>query len=85
LSEVTDALDALADGDRTLDDVERFFDEYQWPQRVQPVNRSEAPGDGSFAEVAYAYSVGKITHHQYTRLAEVAVAAQRRQNTQEGS
>lgn len=82
MGDVTDALDALSRGDRSIEDVERWFADRRWRQ-PRPAQSGERPDDGSFAEVAYAYSTGVIDLDQYTRLAEVAAAAIRRQREQE--
>jgi hypothetical protein len=74
LSEVTDALDALAAGERDLDDVAAQFTARAWPP--------EPHVPGSFTEVADAYSHGHITLDQYTRLA-LAAAESHQQPRQE--
>lgn len=78
VSEVTDALQALADGERNLDDVAQFFREREWPRRADPNSDDQAPG--SFAEVANAYSSGLINHDQYVALAQAATEAMREQS-----
>jgi hypothetical protein len=77
VSEVADALQALADGERTLDDVEAFFRERDWPRHA---NDQGDHVPGSFAEVADAYSGGQIDHDQYVRLAAAATEAMRQQS-----
>jgi hypothetical protein len=87
VSEVTEALEALAAGKRSIEDVEAFFAEREWPRRADPpattlddIYRREQqdapePPEGSFAEVAYAYSAKLIDLDQYARLAKAAAEA----------
>lgn len=72
MSKVTDALQALADGTRTIDDVEAQFRSHDWP-RVVPILGDAPQPEGSFVEVSDAYSRGLINHDQYVRLAETVV------------
>ena len=86
MSEVTDALRALAAGERTLDDVEQEFRSRPWPRRLTPPpatymdaaraeeTDADVPPEGSFAEVSDAYTSGLIDHDQYVRLAETVAA-----------
>jgi hypothetical protein len=76
---VTEALEALRRGDRTLEQVEELFGTRVWP-RGRDTDRS---GPGSFAEVADAYSTGVIDHDQYVRLANAAAAAMKTQQEQD--
>lgn len=64
MSEVTDALEALATGKRSIEDVEEMFRRRTWP-----AHGGEPPPDGSFGEVVAAYNSGRMTLDQYTRLA----------------
>lgn len=82
MSQVSEVLAELSRGERSIEDVEQAFADRHWPQ-PEPTTDGHPPGDDSFAEVAYAYSTGVITLDQYTRLAEVAAAAIRRQREQE--
>jgi hypothetical protein len=91
VSDIADALQALAAGERTLDDVEEEFRNRTWPRRVTPTpttyldaaraeeTDSEVPPEGSFAEVADAYTSGVIDHAQYVRLAEAVVEVMNQQ------
>lgn len=93
MSEVTDALDALAAGERTIEDVEQFFRSRTWPLRGEPVAASyedaaraeerdpAVPEEGSFAEVGDAYTAGTISHDQYVRLAQAATEAMQQSGT----
>jgi hypothetical protein len=85
VSEVTEALQELHDGNRTLEDVAEFFRTRDWPsgpERPRPTTFKEAAAaemhdrdedpPGSFAEVADAYVAGTITLEQYTALAQAA-------------
>lgn len=78
MSEVTEAIAALQSGDRTLEDVEELFLTRTWPARQD----SDGPPEGSFGEVADAYSNGDLTHDQYVILAEAAREAMRNQREQ---
>lgn len=75
MSTVTDALDALILGRRSIEDVEAEFAQRDWPTDPQ--------AEGSFTEVADAYTAGRIDLANYTRLAEAAAAANRRRHPQE--
>jgi hypothetical protein len=77
MSDVTEALQGLADGESTLDEVEALFREREWPRRSDDQG-GHLPG--SFAEVADAYSAGLINHDQYVRLAAAATEAMRAQS-----
>lgn len=79
VSEVSTALQDLADGKRNLDDVAKFFREREWPRRPEP-GSDEAQAPGSFSEVADAYSAKLITHDQYVALAQAATDAMREQS-----
>lgn len=72
MSDVTDALQALADGTLSIDDVEAQFQSRTWP-RVVPILGDAPQAEGSFAEVSDAYSRDLISHDQYVRLAEVVI------------
>lgn len=78
MSEVAEALTALQRGERTLEDVEEFFLARQWPQKSGRRDTA-APPEGSFTEVADAYSNGVLTLDQYVILAEAASSAMRQQ------
>lgn len=83
VSEVTDALQGLASGERTLDDVAEFFQNREWPGQSttdNPTTSSEGEPSGSFAEVVDAYSNQLINHDQYVRLAQAATEAMRAQS-----
>lgn len=84
MSRVTDLLAALRAGEKSLDEVAAAFRTYRWPKNPVPVAKSfaelaareeqdpEPLQDGSFDEVAVAYTAGQITDEQYARLAEAA-------------
>lgn len=78
MSEVTDALDALQRGERTLEQVQEFFLTRHWPR---PSGRRDtgARSEGSFTEVADAYSNGSLSLDQYVVLAEAASTAMKQQ------
>jgi hypothetical protein len=71
VSEVTEALEALARGERTLEDVEQFFLRRTWPLSGAGQDVAGHP-EGSFTEVSDAYSNRTITLDQYVILAEAA-------------
>ena len=80
MSDVTDALDALASGAMTLEQAAALFARRTWPQppKLTGTLADEAfPPDppGSFAEVSAAFSAGQITAAQYQVLAEAAARA----------
>lgn len=76
MSDVTDALDDLAAGRATLPQVAEMFASRSWPQMATDGSDSfPPPPEGSFAEVATAYSAGVITSEQYQVLAEAAARA----------
>lgn len=86
MSEVTDALRALQAGERTIEDVEQMFRTRNWPKVVPPADAQEAiardaigdpeePADGSFFEVASAFTNGVIDVDTYERLADAASEA----------
>jgi hypothetical protein len=81
VSEVTEAIAALERGDRTLEDVERLFLNRTWPMLVPQQDSDEQP-EGSFGEVADAYSNGQLSHEHYVILAEAAREAIRNQREQ---
>lgn len=70
MSEVSDAIDDMLAGRRSLDDVEAEFARRYWP--------AEPADDNSFTEVADAYTRGRIGTETYTRLALAAAEANRR-------
>lgn len=81
MSEVTEALDALVEGTRTLKDVEAMFLARTWPLPQAGQDIAALP-EGSFTEVSDAYSNGVLTIDQYVVLAEAAAAAMNRQQQQ---
>jgi hypothetical protein len=81
VSEVTEALEALVRGERTLDEVEQFFRTRQWPRR-SPGQDTGRRAEGSFTEVADSYSRQDITLDQYLILAEAASSAMKKQHRQ---
>lgn len=81
MSEVSEALEALQRGERDLDDVETLFRTRQWPRRIAEQDTAGHP-EGSFAEVADAYSSQVITLDQYIVLAEAASTAMEEQQRQ---
>lgn len=81
MSEVTEAIAALQRGDQSLEDVERLFLNRPWPLWVPRKDSDEQP-EGSFGEVADAYSNGTLSHDQYVILAEAAREAMRIQREQ---
>lgn len=81
MSEVTEAIAALQRGDRTLEDVEQLFLTRTWPLWVSRQDSEDQP-EGSFGEVADAYSNQELTHDQYVILAEAAREAMRNQRKQ---
>lgn len=78
MSEVTEAIAALQRGDRTLEDVEQLFLNRTWPLWVSRQDSEKQP-EGSFGEVADAYSSKQLTHEQYVILAEAATEAMNNQ------
>lgn len=82
MSEVTDALQALVDGELTIDDVEAQFRTRIWPL-VAPEHDDGTSPEGSFGEVSDAYSKGLISHDQYVRLAAVVIEVMKHQPDRE--
>jgi hypothetical protein len=80
MSEVTDALDALARGDQTVNQVRILFREREWPRHGD----ADGPPQGSFAEVVAAFKAGVITQEEYTTLAEAASQAMNEQQADPG-
>lgn len=80
MSEVSDALEALGRDERSLDEVEQFFRTRQWSRLARGAGQdTDGPPDGSFAEVADAYTAGTISLDQYGVLAAAASAAMKEQ------
>ncbi len=87
MSEVMDALRALQAGERTVEDVEDMFRTRNWPKptTTRPTTGAEAlardsedpeePVDGSFFEVADAFTRSIIDIDTYERLATAASEA----------
>lgn len=84
MSDVTDLLDRLAAGTTTLDDAVRDFESRDWPPAPDDKTREAAAlagadpepiAEGSFAEVAAAYTDGLIDDEQYAALATAAANA----------
>lgn len=78
MSEVTEAIAALQRGERTLEDVEQMFLDREWPLWAARQD-SEGQPEGSFGEVADAYSNRQLSHDQYVILAEAAREAMKNQ------
>lgn len=78
MSEVTEAVAALQRGDRTLEDVAEMFRTRRWP-RGSGRRDTDGPPEGSFTEVADAYSNNDLTTDQYVVLAEAAREAMQQQ------
>ena len=83
MSAVTDLLDQLVAGSKSVDDVAEEFRTYAWPLGRPPAasgeeafTRSledpEAPVEGSFFDVSNYHVSGKITDDQYDVLAQAA-------------
>lgn len=83
MSAVTDLLDQLAAGRKTVDEVAEEFRNHPWPvtraATTDPaegfrrdIEDPEEPADGSFFYVALYRSMGKITPEQYEALATAA-------------
>lgn len=68
MSEVSEALDDLHDGRRTLDEVADLFRTRDWPAREDPAQ----PVGGAFSEIAHAHATEVIDRHQYMVLAKAA-------------
>lgn len=88
MSAVTDLLDQLSAGSKTVDEVADAFRVHQWPVTREPtldaaegfrrdIEDPEEPVEGSFFEVALARSMGTITMDQYEVLAEAAAEGMR--------
>jgi hypothetical protein len=83
VSVITDALEGLGKGERTLDEVEALFRQHEWPPReteppqtfkalMEAADRdADAQIEATFVEVETAYMNGTITHEQYAHLATV--------------
>lgn len=78
MSEVSEALDALQRGERTLEDVEELFLTRKWPLHGAEQD-TDSPPEGSFVELANAYSTRTITLDQYVILAAAASDAMNQQ------
>jgi hypothetical protein len=77
---VTAIIDALAAGRITLDAAAADFRARQWPSvpRLSGTAADEVfapPPEGSFLDVAVAYSAGRLTPGQYAVLAAAAAEA----------
>jgi hypothetical protein len=93
--EVSDALQQLHPGERTVEDVAEFFRTRYWPMGTEPAPSNfkdaaraeqhdvDQPAAGSFAEVAFAYSAGVITFDQYAVLAKAAAEAIKAQRAEQ--
>ena len=91
MSEVTELLTKYRQGDLTLDELARRFQERTWPpRRPSPRTAREAwqretedpepIQENSFDEVASAYSLGEITGEEYDTLARAVMEASRSQS-----
>jgi hypothetical protein len=88
MSEVTELLTAYRNGELTLEELARRFQERTWPSR-RPSPRTareawqremedpEPTQENSFDEVASAYSLGEITAEEYEKLAHAVMQASR--------
>jgi hypothetical protein len=86
-NEVKDLLDALHDGNMTLDEVADIFRSRSWParDRIQPKSyldaaiADQADPDpyipNSYDDVATAYDQGRLTDAQFAVLAEAITTA----------
>lgn len=88
MSAVTDMLDRLVAGSKTVEEVAEDFRQYAWPVTRDPAatgeeafTRSledpETPVEGSFFDVSHYHASGQITDDQYDVLAEAAAEAMR--------
>lgn len=83
MGKITDLLDDLHDGNKSLEEVAAEFGSMKWKQGPpRAANYEEAitaelsdpplPVEGSFDEVSMAYAVGQIDDKQYAVLAKAA-------------
>lgn len=88
MSDVTELLDALSRGDKTVDEVATEFRTLPWkkgpkrPDTYQGLVKAEESDpepqvDGSFDEVSTAYALGRIDDEQYAVLAKAAGSARK--------
>lgn len=87
MSDVSDQLDRLAEGTATLEQVADVFRERVWPLAPRPetveytdlarrdLADPDAAPEGSFLEVAAAWSAGKLNDDQFKVLSEAAAEA----------
>lgn len=78
MSDVTKMLDQLGSGAIELDAVASAFASRKWPQRARATDELQDPEpdpEGSFAEVAGYYAMGRINDEQYAALAQAAAGA----------
>jgi hypothetical protein len=86
VSAVTDLLDQLVAGRKTVDEVAEEFRTYAWPVTREPttdpaegfrrdIEDPEEPVEGSFFDVSLYRTLGKINMDQYEVLAEAAAEA----------
>lgn len=91
MSEVTELLAAYRQGELTLEELARRFQERTWPpRRPSPRTAREAwqretedpepIQENSFDEVASAYSLGQITDEEYDKLAQAVIDASQSQS-----
>ncbi|GAB3271965.1 hypothetical protein [Kineosporia babensis] len=73
----------LAAGEVTLDEIAEDFRRRTFPSRPRVVDGEDAEADpeGSFMEVAVAFSMGQIDAHTYDVLARAAVQGEERRQT----
>lgn len=78
MSDVTKLLDQLGSGATTVDAVAKAFASRAWPKRAPAADELSDPEpnpEGSFAEVAGYYAMGRINDEQYRVLATAAAGA----------
>jgi hypothetical protein len=88
-SEVTNLINALRDGTKTLDQVAQRFRERSWPRRATPPPTTylelaaaaqqdpEPYVPNSFDDVVAAYDLGTVTDKEYAVLSEAVADSKR--------
>jgi hypothetical protein len=88
-SEIDQMIEALREGEMTLDEVAQRFRERSWPRRHTPPNESyldlaaaaqEDPDvyiPGSFDDIATAHQEGRISDNEYTVLSRAVAESKR--------
>lgn len=93
MSAVTDLLDQLAAGSKTVDEVAEEFRTYPWPVGRPPAANGEeaftrlledpeTPVEGSFFDVSHYHASGKITGDQYRVLYEAVAEGSNAEGTE---